>query len=579
MKEDFPTHKHLFLCVGIAALLAFAPALPIRFLQDDLGVIIHNPDLTVSNIPTMAGKSYWGKVLVLEEPWRPGHYLYRPLPVMMFAVEKALFGMTAWPYRIINLLFHALCSVLVALLCARLLGGWKEAGRVSLFAGLVFAVHAVHFEPVVHIVGRAEIGMTVATLAAFLCIDRARTDTRWVYVMIVLGLAATLFKEQGLLGPGLVGAYWLMNSEPGDRKNLMRFAIGTLAWVVIYLIVREWAIDGYGPTRLFLPLANHSFGHRAAIMSAAFLKYIQLTIVPWEILLNYHHIRLTAPDTMLSPIALLGLLATVGIIAGSVIGYRKNRPDLMLGFGFIIIGLGPASNVFFPVGLLMAERLLYLPTAGVCLLIAAILKGRLGTGRRMAISVIPLLLMVALCWNHTWLYKDPLRVAVHYARNYPKAPRLQEMAGMTFETYKQFEEARACYLRQRMFDPESKRPDINMARGTIQELQDMRLQVIPMDEARKTILTRRMKQEMVRLKQFGIHEDAAFHLGKALYLLNRFDEAKIEFLNAVHNSEGASGPRREAARLLLDMERFKFGQNRLLPDLIDELEAVLAGDL
>ncbi len=63
---------------------------------------------------------------------------------MMFAFEKALFGMTAWPYRIINLLFHALCSVLVALLCARLLGGWKEAGRVSLFAGLVFAVHAVH---------------------------------------------------------------------------------------------------------------------------------------------------------------------------------------------------------------------------------------------------------------------------------------------------------------------------------------------------------------------------------------------------------------------------------------------------
>ena len=264
---------------------------------------------------------------------------------------------------------------MVALLCARLLGGWKEAVRVSLFAGLVFAVHAVHFEPVVHIVGRAEIGMTVATLAAFLCIDRARTDTRWVFVMIVLGLAATLFKEQGLLGPGLVGAYWLMNSKPGDRKNLMRFAIGTLAWVVIYLIVREWAIDGYGPTRLYLPLGNHSFGHRAAIMSAAFLKYIQLTIAPWEILLNYHHLRLIAPDTMLSPTALLGLLATVGIIAGSVIGYRKNRPDLMLGFGFIIIGLGPASNVFFPVGLLMAERLLYLPTAGVCLLIAATLNG------------------------------------------------------------------------------------------------------------------------------------------------------------------------------------------------------------
>jgi len=107
----------------------------------------------------------------------------------------------------------------------------------------------------------------------------------------------------------------------------------------------------------------------------------------------------------------------------------------------------------------------------------------------------------------------------------------------------------------------------------------MRLRVIPMDEARKTILTGRMKQEMLRLKQFGNYEEASFHLGKALYLLDRFDEAKIEFLNAVHNGEPGSGPRREAARLLLDMERFNFGKNRLPPDLIDELEAVLAGDL
>jgi len=30
--------------------------------------------------------------------------------------------------------------------------------------------------------------------------------------------------------------------------------------------------------------------------------------------------------------------------------------------------------------------------------------------------------------------------------------------------------------------------------------------------------------------------------------------------------------------VLLDMERFKFGKNRLSPDLIDELEAVLTGD-
>lgn len=42
---------------------------------------------------------------------------------------------------------------------------------------------------------------------------------------------------------------------------------------------------------------------------------------------------------------------------------------LTLGLGFLIIPFLPASNLFFRVGFVVAERVLYLPSAGYCMLL------------------------------------------------------------------------------------------------------------------------------------------------------------------------------------------------------------------
>ena len=43
----------------------------------------------------------------------------------------------------------------------------------------------------------------------------------------------------------------------------------------------------------------------------------------------------------------------------------------MIGLGLIIFPFLPASNLLFPVGFVVAERVLYLPSMGFCLLVAA----------------------------------------------------------------------------------------------------------------------------------------------------------------------------------------------------------------
>lgn len=49
---------------------------------------------------------------------------------------------------------------------------------------------------------------------------------------------------------------------------------------------------------------------------------------------------------------------------------RKKKGTLLLGLLLLVIPFIPASNLLFPVGFVVAERILYLPSMGYCVLIA-----------------------------------------------------------------------------------------------------------------------------------------------------------------------------------------------------------------
>lgn len=42
----------------------------------------------------------------------------------------------------------------------------------------------------------------------------------------------------------------------------------------------------------------------------------------------------------------------------------------MMGLALLVFPFLPASNLFFPVGFVLAERILYIPSMGFCLLVA-----------------------------------------------------------------------------------------------------------------------------------------------------------------------------------------------------------------
>ena len=70
----------------------------------------------------------------------------------------------------------------------------------------------------------------------------------------------------------------------------------------------------------------------------------------------------------IATVSTLGAIATLGMY--SLRGKELHQKHVLFSLFLIIFPYLPASNLFFPVGFVVAERILYIPSMGICLLTA-----------------------------------------------------------------------------------------------------------------------------------------------------------------------------------------------------------------
>ena len=71
----------------------------------------------------------------------------------------------------------------------------------------------------------------------------------------------------------------------------------------------------------------------------------------------------------LNLLTLLTLVCVAAVCVWSVSGSGERHRTAVLGLSLLILPYLPASNLFFPVGFVVAERVLYLPSMGFCMLV------------------------------------------------------------------------------------------------------------------------------------------------------------------------------------------------------------------
>ena len=369
-----PPPRRIYWTVALCAIVTYLGALANRYAWDDTPIIVNNALV----------HSWDGLWRVFVSPYWPpswGGLVYRPLTLATFVLDWKMGG-TVWPHAA-NLLWHAGASVLVAVMVRR----WAGEGA-ALIAGVVFAVHPVHVEAVANVVGRAELMAGVFTLLAVYAAV-ARNSVGWSAVAWVLGL---LCKENAAVAPVWIATAWAFGFDRPDRRRMATF-VG--AWIVAGLVY------GAARTVVLLPYPQHFdrapvFALQSALEVrltgvSALADVLRLLVFPLTLRADYSPQERPIVTSVFDWRFGVGLIAFLCWAILLVLAWRRKSRLAAMGLLWIAFAYGPVANILFPVGVLVAERTLYLPSIGLALAIAP-LAARL-EGRRLwaAAGVIALL--------------------------------------------------------------------------------------------------------------------------------------------------------------------------------------------
>lgn len=388
------TNRRLHALVLFAfSFLLYANTLTNRYALDDAIVITDNMFTTegISGISGILTKdTFYGFFKEEGKARLVSGGRYRPLSLVFFAVEGSLFGQNPLVGHLFNALWFGLTVVVLYWLLLRLLPEKKDplqAFFISLTASLVFAAHPVHTEVVANIKGRDEILALLGSLGALLLsVEGYRRQKAWyalpAALVFFLGLMA---KENAITFLAVVPLTYYFFTKAGAGA-IVRQTLPFAAAAAVFLVIRG-AVLGWGLGEPSLELLNNPFlkieggryvpftpGEKLATVLYTLGRYLQLLVMPYPLTHDYYprHIGIMHWGNWQ---VWLSFLAYLGMAVYALMGIRRKDP-VSFGILYYLATLSIVSNLVFPVGTNMAERLIYMPSVGFTL-VAAILLWRL----------------------------------------------------------------------------------------------------------------------------------------------------------------------------------------------------------
>ena len=394
--------RRSWILVALVAILPFAQTLPHPPVFDDGWAVVENPLVQggLRNAARIFTSSYnYGG------PETTGG-LFRPVTTLTFAANYGLHGRAPGGYHIVNLLLHMAASLLVLFLTRRLaLAAMPDrAPWVALVAGILFAVHPGHVEAIAPIVGRKELLSTVFALGSLLVAISGRGAARSLgrlasaVGLLALGIlsnegVAVMPLLYGIAAVALPGAAGI-GGRPGLRDAAGRSALlrvvttsaALLIALVPYLVLRGLPLG--------VPIAAQWLAGvpRSTVTfttSRILAEYLRIFAFPTFLGTDFaysarvHLIREPGLDLLLATAAWLP------VVVGALVFLRR-FPLPSAGLLWSFAALLPVLH-FFPIGVLMAERLTYMPSVGFCIAAAALI----GSIRRSHVVVTAVFILVA----------------------------------------------------------------------------------------------------------------------------------------------------------------------------------------
>jgi len=371
----------LYAIVATVAALASVTSLRNGFVYDDVSAVAEDTRIRVLSAD-LFGLSYWNSSV--------RDRIYRPATTISFAVDWRTGHGAPFVFHLTNVLLHTAVCLLVFGLARRVIGTTPAA----LVGALWFAVHPLHVEAVANVVGRAELlaalGYLTAVLAYLRDGDEAWRNTggprrAWL-ALAVLASAALGFggKEHALTLPAallLADAWAARQRGESFAGAFRRHAVlwcGVVAVAAGYLAARLAVVGTVaGGGSIAAGLGGLSAAGRAMVMTPGMVVWARLLVWPLRLSADYGPDAFVA-RTSFSPAHAAGAAVLIG---AALLAWRLRRraPAVLAGLMWFVVTASVAANVVVPTGVVIAERVLYLPSVGIAIAAGAIwaeLRGR-----------------------------------------------------------------------------------------------------------------------------------------------------------------------------------------------------------
>lgn len=183
-------------------------------------------------------------------------------------------------------------------------------------------------------------------------------------------------------GGSFTGGFYLCFA--GLREALLEpFRISQIRSVIVVctlaaLSVLRVYINGPQSLYQWSQLENHiahlpSFKERCLSYAQTHYWYLMKLLYPRHLCFDYGYACIPTVHVFLDIRNFLPVIAYGMVIMTIYIAIRWVRVPLLIGLSLLIIPLVPALNILFPVGTTLAERLLFIPSAGFCIFVGELL--------------------------------------------------------------------------------------------------------------------------------------------------------------------------------------------------------------
>ncbi|KAL5484578.1 hypothetical protein EMCRGX_G021103 [Ephydatia muelleri] len=500
------------LVVFAVTFAVYINSLKCGFVFDDHRGILTNDDLDPkkTTVWDLLQHDFWGGAMSRVE----SHKSYRPLTVLTYRYLNYHFSeLRPYTYHLVNVLMHCAASLLFLGLSERALG---KGSQWACFAALLFGVHSVHTEAVASVVGRAESLSCIFFLLAILAYLRAvsfgcgrslrtspMTNWRYVALSICFTVCSVLSKEQGVTAVGVCvvcdvllnwGSFVKWVAAAGKRGvdvtknaadvetigsdeevklsrrmgNAALKRIGVVAATTGLLLYFRMSMN-YGTQPIFKPEEMKAAFHpditvRALSFSNIYALNAWLLLAPSSLCCDWTLGSVPLVTSLWDSrntwsIVLYGILVAIVIC---VVKFKQDRFAIGLGTSLLVIPFLPSTGVLLRVGFVIAERVLYTPSLGFCLLVAMGFKRLfiLASGRKalqqavIATMLYTLVVMSVKTVDRNKDWESDLTLFESGVKVIPENVKIRNNYAMELKSAGRLDEARLQYQRSLELDPD-----------------------------------------------------------------------------------------------------------------------------